>query len=458
MWVYYDFDVVKKCVETLLRQPQLDIVIIENKSASTEEKFKPYFLDLLQQERIKKYLLFEENITNNAWEMAVSSPFINLYETEYIMLTDGDLSTDDDGWFDEAFSIISKPSNKVFAVGVDLLMANVPEQYKNANWIPKPTKDMGTHYEAVTGTHFCFMRSDEFREALNYIKSRHLPFRDTSLHTFCFRFTKKKWARTKKHKLYHHTWDYLHDPANEYNKKKTETWSFVWDHDTYCSYIIYTKDTTEKYEYFPHRHGGRNMNEYRRLHNMGNTPAHINPKAYTKLHIGCGTNYLYGWYNVDSNKTYKVDLMWDVRKSLPLQRESFEFIYNEHFIEHLTVAEAVSVFTNCFLLLKPGGILRLATPDITDIVRYYQTDTWKDLPIMKTAGLAWVKTKCEYINVALRSWGHQYLYDEEELRRRLKEAGFTQEPIRKEMGKSDHAPLCNLETRDASTLIVEVSK
>ena len=39
------------------------------------------------------------------------------------------------------------------------------------------------------------------------------------------------------------------------------------------------------------------------------------------------------------NNIKKLDFMWDLRKPLPLPENSVDFIYNEHFLEHLTADE-----------------------------------------------------------------------------------------------------------------------
>ena len=61
------------------------------------------------------------------------------------------------------------------------------------------------------------------------------------------------------------------------------------------------------------------------------------------------------------------------------------------------------------------------------------------------------------LNMIFRGWGHQWLYDREELHRRLKEAGFRN--IRDvEWGESQFPELRNRETRKDSLLICEVQK
>jgi predicted SAM-dependent methyltransferase len=42
---------------------------------------------------------------------------------------------------------------------------------------------------------------------------------------------------------------------------------------------------------------------------------------------------------------------------------SFDFIYSEHFFEHLFADEAVALLRECHRLLKPGGVIRTVVPD-----------------------------------------------------------------------------------------------
>jgi predicted SAM-dependent methyltransferase len=59
--------------------------------------------------------------------------------------------------------------------------------------------------------------------------------------------------------------------------------------------------------------------------------------------------------------------------------------------------------------------------------------------------------------MSFRWWGHQWLYDWEELERRLKQAGW-KKIYRAKWGKSEHIDLQGLEIRGESRLIAEVEK
>lgn len=61
----------------------------------------------------------------------------------------------------------------------------------------------------------------------------------------------------------------------------------------------------------------------------------------------------------------------DVRKPLPFADDTFEAAYALHIVEHLTPAEAASLLNELSRVLKPGGIVRISTPDLEDICRSY---------------------------------------------------------------------------------------
>jgi predicted SAM-dependent methyltransferase len=179
-----------------------------------------------------------------------------------------------------------------------------------------------------------------------------------------------------------------------------------------------------------------------------------------KLNVGCGTDYKPGWVNIDNNSDEnieKLDLLWDLTNPLPFANESVSFIFNEHLIEHLSVEEGQRAVKDFMRLLKPGGVLRVATPDLEVTVGKYVGLPVHEDPTIKAFHLEFVQTRAERLNMAFRWWGHQWLYDWEELERRLREAGCRQIE-RVAHGESRHSELRNLETRDESTLIAEVTK
>ena len=125
----------------------------------------------------------------------------------------------------------------------------------------------------------------------------------------------------------------------------------------------------------------------------------------------------------------------DVSKRIPARSGSVEFIYCSHMIEHLSRWQALDFARECHRVLRPGGRLRLATPDLELIVRDYLDGTSPLMEEGRTASDAFCAEYGAYaddpgnqVRRMLRKLAggdnHQWLYDEQGLRRLLGEAGF----------------------------------
>lgn len=169
-----------------------------------------------------------------------------------------------------------------------------------------------------------------------------------------------------------------------------------------------------------------------------------------KIHLGCGTNYIKGWVNVDLDSPL-ADVHLDLRCPLPYPDASVNFIFNEHFIEHVTREEGLAFLKECRRVLIPEGVFRVSTPDLRWLVAQYvsgKLDEWTDV--------GWVpETSCRLFNEGMRLWGHQFVYDLPELLLTLREAGFTDVRQMKHR-ESIHSDLVGLECRPwHQELIVE---
>ncbi len=174
-----------------------------------------------------------------------------------------------------------------------------------------------------------------------------------------------------------------------------------------------------------------------------------------KLNLGCGKVYLNGWVNIDIESGI-ADVNTNLTKGLPYKDNSVGMVYNEHFIEHLEVKTGVMLLKECHRVLKKDGIIRIATLDL-DYLCFKYFFSWKKQDWIKNRGYRHIQTKAEMMNTVFREWGHQWIYNDEELSRRLKEAGFRN--IRRvKLNKSNNPVLNNLETRKDSKLILEAVK
>lgn len=157
-----------------------------------------------------------------------------------------------------------------------------------------------------------------------------------------------------------------------------------------------------------------------------------------KLHIGCGDEAIEGWVNIDSAPYPAVDVVQDVTKVIPFAACSF--LFAEHFIEHLSLADARRFLALCRHALAPEGVLRLTTPNLDWVhATQYRPAAW--------AGAGDAVADCLRLNRSFYGWGHRFLYNRDTLTGLLREAGFAAvEPCLR--GESRHAELRRLERHE----------
>lgn len=164
--------------------------------------------------------------------------------------------------------------------------------------------------------------------------------------------------------------------------------------------------------------------------------------------------------NIDLDRSVHPDLRLDLRAGFPAAAGSVHYIFSEHVFEHLTLGDGERIFADCHAALEPGGVMRVAMPDLRYIVeRYVAGQSQGDIAPEATndAGYLAIDSPARLLNYALRSWGHLYLYDVDELCLRMRQAGFSKvEP--QVNGKSAHPELAGREARPESRLVVEATK
>lgn len=154
------------------------------------------------------------------------------------------------------------------------------------------------------------------------------------------------------------------------------------------------------------------------------------------LHVGCGARVEDGWVNIDLEPSDTRVKNVDVRNGLPFDGGSFDFVYSEHFLEHLDRRTGEYFISEASRVLKPGGVLRISTPDMEALAHLYLaalryradvalgsvvdgrhiTSGARPDPLKFFAPVGWVpEDPCELMNGGMRYWEHKQLWDCESL-------------------------------------------
>ncbi|MFI8455233.1 class I SAM-dependent methyltransferase [Kitasatospora sp. NPDC085464] len=137
-------------------------------------------------------------------------------------------------------------------------------------------------------------------------------------------------------------------------------------------------------------------------------------------------------YRVDGDRWF---LRLDISEPLPFADASVDWVYAEHLIEHVTMPVAVGWLREARRVLRPGGVLRLTTPDLARYLVGYATGDGflaKHRRRLTTLGFGppMPARPAFLVNQIFRHYGHQWIYDLDELRHVLALAGFAPERIR----------------------------
>jgi predicted SAM-dependent methyltransferase len=186
-------------------------------------------------------------------------------------------------------------------------------------------------------------------------------------------------------------------------------------------------------------------------HRRGIIEGYLRSHDVHKLHLAAGPAHLEGWLNTDIAPVSPEVVYLDATKPFPLADSSFDYVFSEHMIEHVPWPDGLFMLRECRRVLRPGGTVRIATPDLEKFLglrgheddgregRYVRwvTDRYMaDVPAYRGAFV---------INNIFRGWGHQFLYDGDLLAMALAEAGFAH-VRRAEPGCSDDLNLRGIES------------
>jgi predicted SAM-dependent methyltransferase len=208
-----------------------------------------------------------------------------------------------------------------------------------------------------------------------------------------------------------------------------------------------------------------------------------------RVNIGCGQSPTPGWLNYDNSLSVRLarhpllarafgrlpvlarsqrefvefaatrDIHWaDATKHIPLPDASVEVLYTSHTVEHMDREDARRFAGEALRVLAPGGIIRVAVPDLRVLVNQYldeeNADTFMERTWLTRPRARSPVERLQSLLVGERH--HLWMYDGPSMVRFLSAMGF-REPLVCEAGTTripDPDPL-NLRERAEETVYVE---
>ncbi|MFA5061447.1 MAG: methyltransferase domain-containing protein [Candidatus Pacearchaeota archaeon] len=143
---------------------------------------------------------------------------------------------------------------------------------------------------------------------------------------------------------------------------------------------------------------------------------------------------------------------FDLSYGIPFKKESLQFIFTSHFLEHLAEETARILLKDCFRVLKKGGIMRIIVPDFDEEIKLIVDKIKKYKKNNSTAELQ------EYLTVPKHhsEFGfHKRIYNFKELKSILEKSGF-RKIVRRKLHQGKLPELKKLDLKKG--LIIEAEK
>jgi len=165
-------------------------------------------------------------------------------------------------------------------------------------------------------------------------------------------------------------------------------------------------------------------------------------KKGLKVHLGCGSDIRPGWVNIDLALTPKVTsaasaappgatyINYDLRRGLPLENDSCDYIYSSHFFEHLQYKDGLRLMRECYRMLRPGGVFRVSLPNFKGMFAAYLRGDESYLDLIDILSVLpevepGTETLVDHINYGVYQHGeHKYIYDEDKVILILQKIGY----------------------------------
>lgn len=202
-----------------------------------------------------------------------------------------------------------------------------------------------------------------------------------------------------------------------------------------------------------------------------------------RLNLGCGSNTPPDWVNVDyalgarlvrlpffnqvNDKLKLFHLDWDeniclhdLRKKFPWSDNTIAAIYSSHTLEHLSKEEGRFFLSECYRVMRRGGIIRLVVPDLHRIIRKYSEKEIRADDFIASLGVLNNKNKNFVKNIftCLYHFPHRCMYDVETLVAVMSETGFHAKGMEPFESEIEDIRAIEVDDRARNAVIVEGRK
>lgn len=201
------------------------------------------------------------------------------------------------------------------------------------------------------------------------------------------------------------------------------------------------------------------------------------------LHCGCGPHLRSGCLNTDIAPISDVQgnqsecdkiclcderhlyLRQDAARPFPLEDGALDWVYSEHFIEHISAGEAIAWLAEMRRLLSPGGFIRISTPDLRKYMAGYCDPSGAFFGLHRErlrqlTGQEQPQSRTWMVNQIFYCWGHRWIYDLDEIVHAATAAGFPRLAVTETAYRQGRDPeVANLDfpVRNDESLYVEVA-
>lgn len=212
----------------------------------------------------------------------------------------------------------------------------------------------------------------------------------------------------------------------------------------------------------------------------------------SRVNIGCGQTPTKGWIDLDNSLSLRLawipvlpdmlrkaglldasqysficfarqhDIRYgDATRGLPMGDQTADVVYSSHMLEHPDRGEAAIFLRETFRILAPGGIIRIAVPDLGKHVRHYLESS--DADIFIESMLLCVPRPRSIVQglraLLIGARHHQWMYDGASLAKLLQSHGFVRADVMRpgETRIRNHEPL-DLREKHTESVYVEAEK